>query len=159
MTTAFNTVQPARLAIFIALALAGFSPTLWASETFNTELVELDNPGMGKADLSAFESGSQAPGTYHVDIILDERLLETRDIRFMAVKDANGSETLQPCLSIRQLKAWGVKTALFPQLDAGQGECADLKAIPQASADFQFGAQRLAISIPQAAIDLPARGY
>lgn len=94
-----------------------------------------------------------------MDIILDERLLETRDIRFMAVKDANGSETLQPCLSIRQLKAWGVKTALFPQLDAGQGECADLKAIPQASADFQFGAQRLAISIPQAAIDLPARGY
>ncbi|WP_306461978.1 FimD/PapC N-terminal domain-containing protein, partial [Klebsiella pneumoniae] len=34
-----------------------------------------------------------------------------------------------------------------------------LRAIPQASADFQFGAQRLAISIPQAAIDLPARGY
>jgi outer membrane usher protein len=31
--------------------------------SFNTELVELDNPGMGKADLSAFESGSQAPGT------------------------------------------------------------------------------------------------
>ena len=77
----------------------------------------------------------------------------------MAVKDANGSETLQPCLSIGQLKAWGVKTALFPQLDAGEGECADLRAIPQASADFQFGAQRLAISIPQAAIDLPARGY
>lgn len=159
MTTALNTMQPARLAIFIALALAGVSPTLYASETFNTELVELDNPGMGKADLSAFESGSQAPGTYHVDIILDDRLLETRDIRFMAVKDANGSETLQPCLSIGQLKAWGVKTALFPQLDAGEGECADLRAIPQASADFQFGAQRLAISIPQAAIDLPARGY
>lgn len=29
----------------------------------------------------------------------------------------------------------------------------------QASADFQFGAQRLVLSIPQAAIDLPARGY
>ncbi|CZX68979.1 fimbrial biogenesis outer membrane usher protein [Enterobacter hormaechei subsp. steigerwaltii] len=159
MTMALNTMQPARLAIFIALALAGVSPTLYASETFNTELVELDNPGMGKADLSAFESGSQAPGTYHVDIILDDRLLETRDIRFMAVKDANGSETLQPCLSIGQLKAWGVKTALFPQLAAGESECADLRAIPQASADFQFGAQRLAISIPQAAIDLPARGY
>lgn len=105
MTTALNAMQPARLAIFIALALAGVSPILYASETFNTELVELDNPGMGKADLSAFESGSQAPGTYHVDIILDDRLLETRDIRFMAVKDANGSETLQPCLSIGQLKA------------------------------------------------------
>ena len=29
----------------------------------------------------------------------------------------------------------------------------------RASADFQFGAQRLVLSIPQAAIDLPARGY
>ena len=68
MTTALNTMQPARPAIFIALALAGVSPTLYASETFNTELVELDNPGMGKADLSAFESGSQAPG--HTMLIL-----------------------------------------------------------------------------------------
>ena len=141
MTTALNTMQPARGYIYCPRACWCLS-TLYASETFNTELVELDNPGMGKADLSAFESGSQAPGTYHVDIILDDRLLETRDIRFMAVKDANGSETLQPCLSIGQLKAWGVKTALFPQLDAGEGECADLRAIPQASADFQFGAQR-----------------
>ena len=100
-------MQPARLAIFIALALAGVSPILYASETFNTELVELDNPGMGKADLSAFESGSQAPGTYHVDIILDDRLLETRDIRFMAVKDANGSE-------YRAVKSVGRENGAFP---------------------------------------------
>ncbi|WP_441587039.1 FimD/PapC N-terminal domain-containing protein, partial [Enterobacter chuandaensis] len=37
---------------------------------------------MGKADLSAFESGSQAPGKYHVDIILDDQLIETSDIDF-----------------------------------------------------------------------------
>jgi outer membrane usher protein len=61
---------------------------------------------------------------------------------------------LQPCLSIEQLKQWGVKTALFPSLP-GKSECANLQAIPQASTDFQFGAQRLVISIPQAAIDLP----
>lgn len=71
MTTSTHRIRPARLAIFIACALAGSSPALYASETFNTELVELDNPGMGKADLSAFETGSQAPGTYHVDVILD----------------------------------------------------------------------------------------
>ncbi|MFW3298559.1 FimD/PapC N-terminal domain-containing protein, partial [Enterobacter quasiroggenkampii] len=75
-----------RLATLIALEMTGSSPTLYASETFNTELVELDNPGMGKADLSAFEAGSQAPGTYHVDIILDDRLIETRDITFDAAK-------------------------------------------------------------------------
>lgn len=157
--TVINRMRPARLATFIALVFAGSSPTLCASVAFNTDLIELDNPGMDKADLSAFESGSQAPGNYHVDIIVDDALVETGDIRFTAGKNENGDESLQPCLSIEQLKRWGVKTALFPALSAEPGECVNLQAIPQASADFQFSAQRLVLSIPQAAIDLPARGY
>ncbi|HED6238913.1 TPA: fimbrial biogenesis outer membrane usher protein [Enterobacter sichuanensis] len=157
--TVINRMRPARLATFIALAFAGSSSTLCASVAFNTDLIELDNPGMDKADLSAFESGSQAPGNYHVDIIVDDALVETGDIRFTAGKNENGDETLQPCLSSEQLKRWGVKTALFPALSAEPGECVNLQAIPQASADFQFSAQRLVLSIPQAAIDLPARGY
>ena len=157
--TVNNTMKPARLAMFIALAFGGSSTSLYASVAFNTELIELDNPGMDKADLSAFESGSQAPGIYHVDIIVDDAFLETGDIQFTASKADNGDASLQPCLSLAQLKRWGVKTALFPALSAGHGECVNLQAIPQASADFQFGAQRLVLSIPQAAIDLPARGY
>ena len=85
--------------------------------------------------------------------------METGDIRFTAGKNENGDETLQPCLSSEQLKRWGVKTALFPALSVEPGECVNLQAIPQASADFQFSAQRLVLSIPQAVIDLPARGY
>ncbi|HFK6079268.1 TPA: fimbria/pilus outer membrane usher protein [Enterobacter cloacae] len=157
--TVNNTMKPARLAMFIALAFGGTSTSLYASVAFNTELIELDNPGMDKADLSAFESGSQAPGIYHVDIIVDDAFLETGDIQFTASKANNGEALLQPCLSLAQLKRWGVKTALFPALSAGHGECVNLQAIPQASADFQFGSQRLVLSIPQAAIDLPARGY
>ena len=157
--TVNNTMKPARLAMFIALAFGGSSTSLYASVAFNTELIELDNPGMDKADLSAFESGSQAAGIYHVDIIVDDAFLETGDIQFTASKADNGDASLQPCLSLAQLKRWGVKTALFPALSAGHGECVNLQAIPQASADFQFGAQRLVLSIPQAAIDLPARGY
>ncbi|EPO4108228.1 fimbria/pilus outer membrane usher protein [Enterobacter cloacae] len=157
--TVNNTMKPARLAMFIALAFGGTSTSLYASVAFNTELIELDNPGMDKADLSAFESGSQAPGIYHVDIIVDDAFLETGDIQFTASKANNGEALLQPCLSLAQLKRWGVKTALFPALSAGHGECVNLQAIPQASADFQFGSQRLVLSIPQAAIVLPARGY
>ncbi|MEH3479888.1 fimbrial biogenesis outer membrane usher protein [Enterobacter cloacae] len=157
--TVNNTMKPARLAMFIALAFGGSSTSLYASVAFNTELIELDNPGMDKADLSAFESGSQAPGIYHVDIIVDDAFLETGDIQFTASKADNGDASLQPCLSLAQLKRWGVKTALFPALDAEKSECVNLQAIPQASADFQFAAQRLVLSIPQAAIDLPARGY
>ncbi|MEX1838963.1 fimbrial biogenesis outer membrane usher protein [Enterobacter cloacae] len=157
--TVNNTMKPARLAMFIALAFGGSSTSLYASVAFNTELIELDNPGMDKADLSAFESGSQAPGIYHVDIIVDDAFLETGDIQFTASKADNGDASLQPCLSLAQLKRWGVKTALFPALDAEKSECVNLQAIPPASADFQFAAQRLVLSIPQAAIDLPARGY
>ena len=157
--TVNNTMKPARLAMCIALAFGGSSTSLYASVAFNTELIELDNPGMDKADLSAFESGSQAPGIYHVDIIVDDAFLETGDIQFTASKADNGDASLQPCLSLAQLKRWGVKTALFPALDAEKSECVNLQAIPQASADFQFAAQRLVLSIPQAAIDLPARGY
>lgn len=112
--TVINRMRPARLATFIAMAFAGSSPALCASVAFNTDLIELDNPGMDKADLSAFESDSQAPGNYHVDIIVDDALVETGDIRFTAGKNENGDETLQPCLSSEQLKRWGLKPHYFP---------------------------------------------
>ena len=159
MATKTKIMQPARLAICIAFALVNAVQTVYARDSFNAELVELDNPGAGKADLSAFESGSQAPGKYHVDIILDDQLIETRDIDFTSVKEGEEGDSLQPCLSIEQLSGWGVKTALFPDLASKGASCVNLRAIPHASTDFQFAAQRLIISIPQAAIDLPARGY
>ncbi len=159
MATKTKKMQPARLAIGIAFALVNAMQTVDARDSFNAELVELDNPGMGKADLSAFESGSQAPGKYHVDIILDDQLIETSDIDFTSGKGGEEGDRLHPCLSIEQLKKWGVKTALFPGLATQEASCVNLQAIPHASTDFQFAAQRLIISIPQAAIDLPARGY
>lgn len=159
MATKTKKMQPARLAIGIAFALVNAMQTVDARDSFNAELVELDNPGMGKADLSAFESGSQAPGKYHVDIILDDQLIETSDIDFTSGKGGEEGDRLHPCLSIEQLKKWGVKTALFPGLATQEAFCVNLQAIPHASTDFQFAAQRLIISIPQAAIDLPARGY
>jgi P pilus assembly protein, porin PapC len=150
--------RPAPLALFISIAIGGQSGLVQARDYFNPELVELDNPGAGKADLSAFESGSQAPGKYHVDVILDEQQVDTLDVQFDAVKGSDDEESLQPCLSVEQLKDWGVKTELFPELKA-DGECARLAAIPQASAEFQFSSQRLVLTIPQAAISMQARGY
>lgn len=150
--------KPARLAFLIAIALGAVSQAACARDYFNPELIELDNPGMKGADLSAFESGSQLPGTYRVDIVLGEQIVDTRDIKFDAVTGADGEASLQPCLSVAQLKSWGVKTELFPELASG-GECAKLNAIPQASAEFLFSAQRLVISIPQAALSPAARGY
>ncbi|WMY76653.1 fimbria/pilus outer membrane usher protein [Buttiauxella selenatireducens] len=150
--------QPARMAIFIAVALSSGAQVANARDTFNPELLEVGNPGAGKTDLSVYEAGSQAPGVYHVDIILDEQLVDTRDVEFKAVADKSGEANLQPCISLDTLKSWGVKTDLFPEL-AADAQCINLAVIPQASADFQFSTQRLVISIPQAALIPQSRGY
>ena len=87
-------LKPARLAILIAVALNGFIPFASARDYFNPELLELDNPTGGKIDLTAYESGAQAPGTYHVDIVLDEQLVDTRDIEFTALHQRGVIEKL-----------------------------------------------------------------
>lgn len=145
----------AALACLIATVLASAA---YANEYFNPELIELDNPGMKGADLSAFESGSQLPGTYRVDVLIGGQIVDTREIKFDAVKNAEGETILQPCLSVAQLNSWGIKTGLFPDLRSG-GECAKLSAIPQASTELVFSAQQLVIGIPQAALSAQARGY
>ncbi len=53
----------------------------------------------------------------------------------------------------------GVKTDLFPGLGDAKSQCANISAIPQASAKFRFSEQQLLISIPQAALSQKARGY
>ncbi|MDK9550880.1 fimbria/pilus outer membrane usher protein [Lelliottia sp. V89_10] len=151
-------MKPARLALFIAVALGSVTQDALGRDFFNPELLEVGNPGAGKTDLSMFEAGAQAPGVYHVDIIIDDQTVDTQDIEFKAVKSSDGDTLLHPCLSLEQLKSWGVRTHLFPNLAAG-GKCVDLSAIPHAAADFQFSTQRLVISIPQAALEPQARGY
>lgn len=147
-----------RLAFCITLALSGPIPSLQARDFFNPELLEIDNPAMKGADLSAFESGAQAPGTYHVDVIINDQTVDTRDIAFHLVRAGADDEKLQPCLSVGLLQSWGVKTGLFPGLGSDPA-CVNLAAIPSASAEFLFNTQKLALSIPQAAMSPQARGY
>ncbi|CAI2142408.1 Outer membrane usher protein fimD precursor [Serratia fonticola] len=157
------TPRVSRLAYFIAVQLTllgGMSFGVQARDYFNPALLELDNPQQGKTDLTVFEEGAtQAPGTYRVDIYLNNEQQETQDVEFSMQKGANGADSLQPCLSVAQLNAMGVKTDLFPGLGDDKAQCANLSAIPQASADFRFGAQQLLLSIPQAAMSQQARGY
>lgn len=155
-----NNFKPARLALLIAFSLTGSIQNAMARDYFNPELVELDNPrDGGKADLAAFEVGTQAPGTYHVDVMLNNDLVDTLDIEFRTDSVTKDEGRLEPCLTVEQLKEWGVKTELFPVLAVDNERCADLHAIPAGSTEFQFNAQRLLISMPQAAISRQARGY
>ncbi|HEM6627388.1 TPA: fimbrial biogenesis outer membrane usher protein [Citrobacter farmeri] len=146
------------LTYIISVAIASPVQSIYAREYFNPALLEIDNPGMKGADLSSFEEGSQAPGKYRVDVLINNQMVDTQDLEFTAVKTKNNNTQLQPCLSIALLQKWGVKTQLFPILGKGD-QCVNLAVIPQASATFLFNAQRLALSIPQAALTPSARGY
>ncbi len=120
--------------------VGGASASVRAEEHFNSALLEIDNQQQSHTDLSVFEQEpNQASGTYRVDIYINNELLDTRDVVFSMQKNAVGKESLQPCLSAKALAEIGVKIEAFPQL--GDGECADLSAIPQASAEFRLSAQ------------------
>lgn len=152
-----------RLAWLIAAQLTLFGSTSFgaqAREFFNPALLEIDSSHQGTTNLSIFEEDtSQAPGTYRVDIYINNEQQDTRDVEFRLLKDASGKETLQPCFSVAELNAMGVKTDLFPALQDTQAPCANLSAIPQASAEFRFSTQQLLLSVPQAAMSQSARNY
>ncbi|MGB7801540.1 fimbria/pilus outer membrane usher protein [Buttiauxella sp.] len=151
-------LRSTHLAWCIALACSGMSETAQSRDYFNPALLEVNNPSSQGADLAAFEDGEQAAGIYRVDVVINNQLVDTRDITFKMVKEGNGEAKLQPCLSAGVLQSYGVKTALFPELNV-DAECARLAAIPQASAEFLFSSQKLLLSIPQAALSAQARGY
>lgn len=139
--------------------LGAWSFGVEARDYFNPQMLEIDNPHQGATDLTVFEvRAQQPPGTYRVDIYLNNEHQDSRDIDFRMLKETNGKESLQPCLSVASLNAMGVKTDLFPELGNMKSECANLRGIPQASAEFRFNTQHLMLSIPQLAISQKARG-
>lgn len=140
--------------VLLGLCLAG-NPAA-AEDYFNPEALELKSGAQAEADLKQFaNAGGQLPGVYHVDIYLNGRQIEASDINFVEVDGK-----LQPELSAEQYKTMGVKTEAFPLLSGMKPDqkLSDIgRAIPEASADFDFSQQRLDISMPQAALNLDAR--
>ncbi len=85
-----------------------------------------------------------------------------RTIKFVANNRAssdNREPTLVPCLSLKTLAEYGVRIKAFPELAEDKNGCANFSVIPDTKADFDFTAQRLNISIPQAALSTTAQGY
>lgn len=148
-------LSPTRLAILIALQL--LAQNVQARDYFNPALLELDGPQQGVTNLATFEeNGSQLPGDYRVDVLINEQQVDTRTVTFAPGADGQG---LQPCISVAELATYGVRVAQFPALGAPDAACANLTAIPQASAHLLFDRQQLALSIPQAALARQPRGY
>ena len=155
-----NNTTPRLVIILLTLLQAHCLRSAEAREVFNTHALEIDNPGQPVADLSAFaESDGQLPGTYRVTVYVNsEKQGETQDIAFVAGADKKLTAQITPAM----LKAWGVKTDVFPALAALPPDkpLDDIgRYIPMAATDLRFSKLQLNVSIPQAAMNASARGW
>jgi outer membrane usher protein len=76
-----------RIAGALAVALLPLCEDVLARDVFNPALLEMDGPHTGVRDLSAYEqAGGQLPGTYRVDIYLNNVFMDTRDVVFSRAK-------------------------------------------------------------------------
>ncbi|HCC8528988.1 TPA: FimD/PapC N-terminal domain-containing protein, partial [Klebsiella pneumoniae] len=102
------------------------------------------------ADLSDFENGQEVPpGTYRVDIYLNDGFITTRDVTFNLGEKGHG---LDPCLARSQLAGMGVNIEGIKGIDRPTADtCVPLtKLINGATTHFDVGLQRLYLTVPQA---------
>lgn len=141
------------------------SVCLCAENHFNPAFLSSDPAAV--ADLSHFETGAtQAPGTYKVDIYINDNYVATRPVTFDAIPPndktyANTESGLVPVFTPAEFTELGVKAQAFPAIMAlqpGTGISLE-KAIPDARSTPDMSALRLNLSVPQAALVNNARGY
>ncbi|EMR7783619.1 fimbria/pilus outer membrane usher protein [Escherichia coli] len=152
----------ARLTIALGLATAVFPVD--AEYYFNPRF--LSNDLAESVDLSAFTKGREAPpGTYRVDIYLNDEFMTSRDITFIA--DDNNAELI-PCLSTDLLVSLGIKKSELLDNKEHSAEkhvpdnsaCTPLQdRLADASTEFDVGQQHLSLSVPQIYVGRMARGY
>ncbi|PKH26671.1 pilus assembly protein PapC [Enterobacterales bacterium CwR94] len=123
---------------------------------FNADFI---NGGVESFDLSRFANGaSAAPGRYQVSVVLNNEVLDVREIEF---KEHNG--TVEPCLPADLITSIGFnKSQLSGEASAAlmhPQACTNLaEVLPDASFNFDSSEQRLDISIPQRFLAQRARG-
>lgn len=151
-----------RVAVFLTTQLvlwSGVTEEALARDYFNPALLELGAPGQKGVDLSSFEDqGGQMPGTYRVDIYINNQKVDTRDVEFKMRNDESGKEKLTPCLPMALLESWGVLIKKYPTLDASDSTCGNISAIPQATSNFKFNQQQLLLTFPQSSMSNSAQG-
>lgn len=109
--------------------------------------------GGSELDLERFlKQGNIAPGQYRVELYLNELLFSMENIVFSS---REGEGEVAPCITLELMERLGVKSDLLSNVIS----CVDLAQIEHASWDYDTGAQKLRLSIPQAALKRSTRGY
>ncbi|MEZ3501208.1 fimbrial biogenesis outer membrane usher protein [Pantoea sp. KPR_PJ] len=123
----------------------------FAEDYFNPAALEFSSAQQKTADLHYFSrEGGEQPGTYHVAVLLNDNMYESRDVTFV-----EGRHGLVPLLTVAQLAEMGVNVHAFSAFDRlKDGETVQELGdfIPNASTRFDFSQQQLNISIPQIAM-------
>ncbi|MEQ5176584.1 fimbria/pilus outer membrane usher protein [Proteus genomosp. 6] len=108
-------------------------------------------------DLSYFEAGNSIkPGDYPLDIIFNNEYLRNESIHFIS-----NNKNVIPCLNKAFLQSLGINIKLITDFDLkSEKECIDISdSIPNTSVNYDIEKQALKIQVPQAALNLQARGY
>lgn len=117
-----------------------------------------------QVDLRFFEkANSMVPGTYGVDLYLNQRLERRQELTFKADEEA-ARDDAQPILSLGLLRELGVdverlKREGMVSADSGDAEPVNLLRIEGASVEMDVSNLALYLSVPQAYIKRRPRGY
>ncbi len=170
-----NMYRTFRLRYSVLAVLVALTGPVRAQDWFNPAF--LSREGGEVADLSRFENGAgQLPGEYRVDIWVNDEFTATSPFRFTALKTTPGADTvgsdavhtkndgtgLTPCLTLKWLKRLGVNINSVEELKnlKADSQCIDFRRLfPGASSWYDFSAQRLTLTFPQAALLNSVRGY
>lgn len=121
----------------------------------------LKKRGASAVDLKYFETGNGImPGTYSVDILINQALWKRQDIAFIATEDAE----VAPQLSLGLLRDMGVDIQRLERdaillSDSPDDMTVNITAIPGASTHFDLNNLELQVSIPQLYISRNSRSY
>lgn len=156
---------------FVSAAMAMYGPVMGAEfpahESLKVAQIEFNSdflaPSSGqKLDISHFQQGNTVlPGLYSVDVFVNENWTGRTQILFKLQPHVSDA---QPCFNKKLLENAGISIAkLAPAVInvlAVEGACMSLgDAVNGASNNFDFGEQRLNLSVPQVSMSRNARGY
>jgi len=123
---------------------------------FDTTFLQIDSQHVDVARLG--RGNIVSPGVYTVDIAINDNRVARDSVRFVATREG---ENATACLTRKMLEGFGVDFTKLPnEKELAADACIDVGAVvPEATVDFDFAEQKLALSVPQKYMRNMARGY
>ncbi len=108
------------ICVAIILCLSTLPSRAEAGEYFNPNLLEVAESPAASVDLSYFSQDGIPPGTYHLDVYINDKYVSSDSLTFQEISHDAGA-TASPCLSAEYLNSWLINTTAYPQLfEAGK---------------------------------------